>query len=137
MKPDEIRAVPEALREKLDNALGDNMGSAAAMYRDRMIASGTMFAIYEVAAQLAEIKELLAAKQERAATGKRPKEMKSNMRMNGKQFYVHCWTMTAGEDMLSGFVPNEGQKPISELERTEFTIGTLGSNKGCRISRTQ
>ena len=95
------------------------------------------FFLQEVAAQLAEIKELLAAKQERAATGKRPKQIKSAMRMNGKKFYVHCWTMTAGEDMLSGFVPNEGQKPISELERTEFTVGTLGSNKDCKISRTQ
>lgn len=136
MKPDEIRAMPEALREKLDNTLGDNMGSAAAMYRDRMIASGTMFAIYEVAAQLAEIKELLAAKQQ-SLRGRKPKEMKSNMRRTGKEFYVNCWAMRTTEDMLSGFVPDEGQKPIGELERTEFTIGTLGSNKDCKISRTQ
>lgn len=94
------------------------------------------FFLQEIAAQLAEIKELLAAKQQ-SLRGKKPKEMKSNMRRTGKEFYVDCWTMRTTEDMLSGFVPDARQKPISELERTEFTIGTLGSNKGCRISRTQ
>ena len=99
--------------------------------------ASVVFFLRELTAQVAELNERLAAKQERAATGKRPKQIKSAMRMNGKKFYVDCWTMTAGEDMLSGFVPNEGQKPISELERTEFTIGTLGQNKDCKISRTQ
>lgn len=92
--------------------------------------------LQEIAAQLAEIKELLAAKQQ-SSGGRKPKEMKSNMRRTGKEFYVDCWTMRTTEDMLSGFVPNEGQKPVSELERTEFTIGRLGQNKDCKITRTQ
>lgn len=98
--------------------------------------ASVVFFLRELTAQVAELNERLAAKQQ-SSGGKRPKQIKSAMRMNGKKFYVHCWTMTAGEDMLSGFVPNEGQKPISELERTEFTVGTLGQNKDCKISRTQ
>ncbi len=96
-----------------------------------------LYFLRELVAQVAELNERLAAKQERAVTGKRPKQIKSAMRMNGKKFYVHPWTTTAGEDMLSAFIPNDGQKPVSELERTEFTIGTLGSNKDCKITRTQ
>lgn len=117
MKPEEIRSY--------------EIGPESSYFAD------AIYFLRELTAQVAELNERLAAKQERAATGKRPKQIKSAMRMNGKKFYVDCWTMTAGEDMLSGFIPNEGQKPISELERTEFTIGTLGQNKDCKISRTQ
>lgn len=102
------------------------------------------FMLREIAAQLAEMNERHARKAkaesefaEQRSRRKQPKEMSSVARRDGKLFYHHGWSMTATEDMLNVFTPNEGQKWPSELEKGEHSIGTCGVHKDVKITRTK
>lgn len=93
------------------------------------------FFLRELAAQVAELNEHKAARVERAR--KQPKQMSSAMRRNGKRFYNHFWQTNVTEEMLGLFTPNEGEKWPSELEVNESSLGTCGTNKDTKITRTQ
>lgn len=118
MTPDEIRGMPIG-------PASDYLGDIAKLLR-------------EIAAQLAEANQR-KTKAEPATHSRRkqPREMTSMMRRNGKRFYNHSWMTNVPEDTMNLFTPHEGQKWPSELEVNESSVGTCGTLKDVKITRTQ
>ncbi|HEX5426570.1 MAG TPA: hypothetical protein VFW94_23685 [Candidatus Acidoferrales bacterium] len=97
------------------------------------------FFLREIAAQLAEINQHLRSRQRKPVAAQKANAVRSMNRRtsHGKRFYVHHWQLQADPDMLREFEPDPGHAHPDDLEVNQFTMGTLGTISGAKITRVQ